>query len=273
MKIIMVLVFLCGAFQADLQEIGVLTRSLQSLVEEDANPIPNTRTSPRDCAPDMCELLIRLGTMKARLTAGERKAEEQEHALTEMRTVVREQEALLAQQQATMQEERAKLAQLSAAVSTLTSTVQTLERKLHNRPEVAFSASLYSSGSKVLGPFGSDKTVVFRKVLSNIGNAYNSATGIFTAPVGGVYYFTFTAFTAGTPKRVYLRKNGQNVVSVTDVADNEDSASNGAVLVLKKWDQVYLVLNGYSRSRHTLYDDAYHFTTFTGFLLYSQSTL
>ncbi|XP_063073833.1 C1q-related factor-like [Engraulis encrasicolus] len=261
---------LSWAVPANLQVIGQNNRTSDKLLNAaGADPVSKAEISHRNCYPDICELLIKIGTMEARLTAGEKKAEDHEQALGGLRVVVEEQEALLTQQQATIEEERAKTARLSAAVSTLTSTVQTLEANLQNRPRVAFSASLYSSGSKVVGPFDSDRTIVFRRVLSNIGNAYNSGTGIFTAPVDGVYYFTFTAFTVSTPKRVYLRKNGQNVVSVTDVADNEDSASNGAVLELKKWDQVYLVLSGFSRSRHTLYDNSYHFTTFRGFLLYS----
>ena len=33
-------------------------------------------------------------------------------------------------------------------------------------------------------------TILFRDVLLNLGEAYNSDTGVFTAPYGGIYLFT-----------------------------------------------------------------------------------
>jgi len=40
-------------------------------------------------------------------------------------------------------------------------------------------------------------TIVFNQVQLNIGNAYNSSNGRFTAPVAGIYSFSFFAVTAG----------------------------------------------------------------------------
>lgn len=272
MEIIVILVLLCGSVA--MAELLLVAEddvySQQGVDEEVADLIQSNVTSSKSCQPDMCQLLIKLGAMESRLAANERKAEQQGGAVTELRALVMEQASLLAQQKVIIEDEQEKQAQLSSTVAALTSRVQSLETEVRNQPQVAFSASMYTSGSKVFGPFSSDKTVVFRRVITNIGNAYNSATGIFTAPVPGVYYFTFTAFTTSS-KRAYLRKNGQNIVSVTDHKDNEDSASNAAVLTLKKWDQVYLVLSGFSNSRHLLYDDPFHFTTFSGYLLFSQS--
>ncbi|XP_014828504.1 PREDICTED: huntingtin-interacting protein 1-related protein-like, partial [Poecilia mexicana] len=41
---------------------------------------------------------------------------------------------------------------------------------------VAFSASLLASGSETVGPFNTQTPLVFRHVVSNIGNAYNPNT-------------------------------------------------------------------------------------------------
>jgi hypothetical protein len=68
---------------------------------------------------------------------------------------------------------------------------------------VVFSA--WRSAGNVTVP----AVVVFNVVEANIGNAYNSSTGIFTAPVTGRYYFQFYSLfgnVAGT-YRVYFYKN------------------------------------------------------------------
>uniref|UniRef100_A0A3P8RNW7 C1q domain-containing protein n=1 Tax=Amphiprion percula TaxID=161767 RepID=A0A3P8RNW7_AMPPE len=57
--------------------------------------------------------------------------------------------------------------------------------------KVAFSAGLTDSGS--VGPFDEERTLIFSKTMTNIGQAYNQTAGVFMAPVRGVYFFSFTA--------------------------------------------------------------------------------
>ncbi|KAF3697072.1 Complement C1q-like protein 2 C1q and tumor necrosis factor-related protein 10 [Channa argus] len=143
--------------------------------------------------------------------------------------------------------------------------VQELEKQ-QEVGKVAFSTSLLASGE---GNTSSDEFVslLFSNVITNIGNHYNPNTGHFTAPARGVYYFTFTGFTAHTESAMRLRlvKNGNLIVFAGDCAtstDSEDNASNAAVLHLELGDVVAVQRAG------TVWDDQYHRTTFGGFLLF-----
>ncbi|XP_022594897.1 heavy metal-binding protein HIP-like isoform X1 [Seriola dumerili] len=133
--------------------------------------------------------------------------------------------------------------------------------------KLAFSASLLASGE---GNTSSEEFVplIYRNVFTNTGNHYNSNTGYFTAPVRGVYYFRFTGHLADTDRGTRMRivKNGHAMVftgdRLTTSADAEDSISNGVVLQLEVGDVVSVQISG------DVWDDQYHRTTFSGFLLF-----
>ena len=131
-------------------------------------------------------------------------------------------------------------------------------------PRMAFTAALGHS----LGPVSIDLTVKYPLIISNIGNGYNPATGIFTARVSGMYYFSYTMY-SGSPTTnsvVGLMKNGQMIVTTWDTAggDINDSATNAAVLQLEAGDFVYIQLY----ANRNIYDDNGRYNTFSGFMLY-----
>ncbi|KAM4536938.1 complement C1q tumor necrosis factor-related protein 3-like isoform 2-T2 [Odontesthes bonariensis] len=141
------------------------------------------------------------------------------------------------------------------------------ENSYKTAPQIAFSASLVSSGEMYKGPCA-DKTLIFKRVFSNIGNAYNLNTGIFTAPVNGLYYFTFSTYGYNTHTMgAILIKNTVRQISVYDSpsADGSDSSSNAAVLQLAASDKVHVELWDNGR----VFDDLNGHTTFSGFLLFS----
>ncbi|KAM4610077.1 cerebellin-1-like isoform 4-T4 [Polymixia lowei] len=135
--------------------------------------------------------------------------------------------------------------------------------------QVAFSASLLASGSGHIGPFNTQTPLVYRHVVTNIGNAYNPNTGLFIAPVRGAYYFQFYVFGHGHPSHpsaAVLVKNGQHIFTAYDHQPSiAVSSSNGASLLLEKGDVVFIRLWRNSR----IFDNVNHHSTFSGHLLFT----
>uniref|UniRef100_A0A8C6UJ56 C1q domain-containing protein n=1 Tax=Neogobius melanostomus TaxID=47308 RepID=A0A8C6UJ56_9GOBI len=207
--------------------------------------------------------------------------------LREMSVKLAENRLMIQQLQTLNQEQAAKLKQLEKQSSHMDSQQQAQTAALHRIEawsnvtetqvqtltrdravgQVAFSASLLASGSGHTGPFNTHTTLVFRGVVSNIGNAYNPHTGIFTAPVRGAYHFEFYVFgSGGSPdSRVMLTKNGEHVFIAGETQSNGfGSGSNGASLLLEAGDVVFLHLHANRR----IYDDGDHYSTFSGHLLF-----
>uniref|UniRef100_A0A8C1J8M0 Cerebellin 7 n=1 Tax=Cyprinus carpio TaxID=7962 RepID=A0A8C1J8M0_CYPCA len=98
--------------------------------------------------------------------------------------------------------------------------------------KVAFAATLGNTGS--IGPFNTEITLVYKDVFVNEGSAYNPTTGICTAFVKGVYFFTF-------------------------------SGHNHSSKPMKKGDQVYMRLG----ENPWVFDNENYHTSFCGHLLFS----
>ncbi|XP_048009336.1 complement C1q-like protein 4 [Megalobrama amblycephala] len=145
------------------------------------------------------------------------------------------------------------------------SQVEELRKENRDR-EIAFSASLMESGDGNFGPFTTEITITYKKVFTNIGNAYNPFTGVFTAPLKGAYMFRISVFGhGGTGSSASIFKNGQRVISAHDIqAHDRLNSSNGVVLILEVGDVVYVRL--WSGMR--VYDSENNHSTFSGFLLF-----
>ncbi|KAL3064510.1 hypothetical protein OYC64_000718 [Pagothenia borchgrevinki] len=132
--------------------------------------------------------------------------------------------------------------------------------------KLAFSASLLASGQG--NTEKEDAPLLYKNVFTNIGNHYNPDTGYFTAPARGVYYFRFTGHLAHSDRAMVMKivLNEHLIVTAADriygSTDAEDNVSNGVVLQLEVGDVVSVQLTG------NVWDDQYHRTTFSGFLLF-----
>ncbi|XP_070709385.1 complement C1q-like protein 2 [Pempheris klunzingeri] len=170
--------------------------------------------------------------------------------------------------QARLTASESKNAVLEARMSSSEIEVEELKRENADRPKVAFSASLTDAGH--VGPFNTDITLKFSKVFTNIGQAYSPTTGIFTAPVRGVYYFRFSMFGDRGSSTIGARLYHNDKVMTWSLGHHASSSyhyinvSNALVLKLEKGDVVYMVLV----SGSAVYDSSDNRTTFSGFLLF-----
>ncbi|XP_029943555.1 complement C1q-like protein 2 isoform X2 [Salarias fasciatus] len=135
--------------------------------------------------------------------------------------------------------------------------------------KVAFSASVVASGEKYIGPFNTQTTLVFRYVVTNIGNAYNPNTGFFIAPVRGVYHFEIHVGAFGHASHAsgaHIVKNGQQVFMAYELQPSGyGSSATGVTLLLEVRDVVFVRLGKNAR----IYDNVNHHNTFSGHLIFT----
>ncbi|XP_037390324.1 complement C1q-like protein 2 [Pygocentrus nattereri] len=142
-------------------------------------------------------------------------------------------------------------------------------RKNNEVRKAAFSASLLGTGEGHVGPISTETTLIFGKILSNVGNAYNPYTGIFTAPVRGIYEFKLFVYnhaTSSVSSGASLHKNGERLV--TAYAHNDDrqhvSSSNSVIVLMEQGDVVFVRLWANRR----IFDSKNHHSTFSGHILF-----
>lgn len=85
-----------------------------------------------------------------------------------------------------------RIQNISLSEQNLSLIVKDLER-----PTVAFSAEGIDIGNATLL---TNQTIVFTNLILNIGDAYDSSTGIFTAPINGLYMFSVQMCAQHSPR-------------------------------------------------------------------------
>ncbi|XP_074480751.1 cerebellin 11 [Sebastes fasciatus] len=139
--------------------------------------------------------------------------------------------------------------------------------KTYVNAKVAFSATIIESHDVVTGPNTGNTSIIliFNRVFTNIGNAYNSKTGIFTAPLKGVYHFSFMTFGYNShTSGAILVKNGHYQVSTWEFTgpDTSDTTSNTVILELNVRETVNIILWDGGKI---------HTSVFSGFLVFPTS--
>ncbi|XP_062321855.1 heavy metal-binding protein HIP-like isoform X3 [Osmerus eperlanus] len=206
------------------------------------------------------ELKAENEALEARLSIGERHVEE----LKAFDAALKARLSLIERH---VEELKAENEALEARLSLSEHHVEELKAENEGRPKVAFYTALTNSGH--VGPFNTETSLVYSKVFTNIGNAYSPVTGVFTAPVRGVYYIRFTALGYSSPRTVAgvtMFKNNLQIMhnGVYNTDGEHKFVVNAVTVELEQGDKIMMRLP----SGYDLYDDISNYTTFSGFLLF-----
>ncbi|KAK2822340.1 hypothetical protein Q5P01_022405 [Channa striata] len=169
-----------------------------------------------------------------------------------------------------MTEDNKRYVQLSSSLRELEAKLKNTEEQLQDLrgsvqgKKVAFGASIGNVGN--IGPFNTEITLIYKDVYANTG-VYNPTTGIFTAPVKGIYYFSFSGHNFSTkPMGLRLMKNGVQMVTMFNhpAGNRHETGTNGMILQLEAGDHVYMRL----RENTWIFDNINNHSTFIGHLLF-----
>ncbi|XP_038127142.1 complement C1q subcomponent subunit B-like [Cyprinodon tularosa] len=156
---------------------------------------------------------------------------------------------------------------VSAQQDGLPERVQKLEsdNDVWVKSRVAFAAALFDTDTWTsMNESTADRTLEFKKVVTNIGKGYDPQTGIFTAPVKGLYYIQVSGVVGNNGQlNAGLKKNRELMFAIYQKSGLHTSASNGMTLALEQGDQLYVQL----WKGQTIADQG-RLSTFTGFLVF-----
>nr|XP_022291272.1 complement C1q-like protein 4 [Crassostrea virginica] len=154
---------------------------------------------------------------------------------------------------------------MSAAVSSLELfRINQTHSKCDVSTRIAFTAGVTSSSSS-----WNSGTLVFPKVITNVGSGYNPSDGVFTAPMAGVYVF-FVNVQGYSYQTIYVDivLNGATKVRTMVWGNSPYTAHsagpNLAVLSLQTGDRVWVKYHA-GQGYYTHGDGP--ITTFSGFLI------
>ncbi|KAM6925265.1 complement C1q-like protein 2 isoform 3-T3 [Xenentodon cancila] len=259
------LLLICSLSAAQIQaefdnEIGENLRQTESTGREPGHVSEQQPTCTVDIHAVLREMSGLLAGLKVEMTYLQRENEAQSAKVNQLES----QKTELKQQYQAQAEELLTIKERANATE---NEVNALKREGEVK-RVAFSASLVTSELEMIGPFNSHTNLIFKHVVTNVGNAYNPNTGFFTAPVRGAYHFEFYIGAHGhssLASGAVLVKNGEHVfMAYEHQTSGFAKSANGVTLLLEVGDVVFL--RQWANTR--IFDDQNRHTTFSGHLVF-----
>ena len=113
---------------------------------------------------------------------------------------------------------------------------------------------------------GQHQIVEYDKVITNVGNAYDSRHGHFSSPVKGVYMMSFTLMNVdGGPMDIEMVRNGVRVAYGYSDTRGFNMGTQVAIVMLEKGDMVWV--RHVPSLTEVLHGEEYN--TFAGTLLFT----
>ena len=116
-----------------------------------------------------------------------------------------------------------------------------------------------------------NQSFLFHDVTQNVGNAYDSNTGIFTCPISGLYLFSMTILS--NPNRIVeteLVLDGRSIMRVYSASDGSayNSGTNTVIQSLKQGDKIWArIVNSSSQDHNNIIVYGSKWSTLSGFLI------
>eukprot|EP00745_Piridium_sociabile_P034810 TRINITY_DN60098_c0_g1_i5.p1 TRINITY_DN60098_c0_g1~~TRINITY_DN60098_c0_g1_i5.p1 ORF type:complete len:239 (+),score=57.28 TRINITY_DN60098_c0_g1_i5:138-854(+) len=192
--------------------------------------------------------------------------------LHDLKSQLQQQDSRLQQQDKQLQQQDKKLQQQSSQMQLQGDKVSKLERETtsikadvdRNNQQVAFSVRY--SGTKRNLNVGTQGTLKYPNIITNVGNGYDPLTGHFTAPYAGTYAFYATLRSTNDHGWILLGivKGRQVLIQFTGNGNVEhwDRGSGLVTTHLQKGEQVYVRQTGGGT-----YLESGFLTNFSGMLL------
>ncbi|XP_052102003.1 complement C1q-like protein 3 [Mytilus californianus] len=148
--------------------------------------------------------------------------------------------------------------------SLLKDLVEVLLKKDSDKGCALFKIPAFSAGLTNSKSLSTNDIIKFDKVFTNKLNGYNPSTGIFTAPIAGVYQFSSVVTSNnGKSLAVSIWHNNTRVSSVYIKGSTHQTGTLSMVLDLQKGDQIAVK----TISSYTVFSGSYHYSTFSGNLI------
>lgn len=110
-----------------------------------------------------------------------------------------------------------------------------------------------------------NEVVKFDKVWTNNGNGYDPSSGVFTAPMAGLYHFAAVVMTEDG-KNLYVRlfQNNTKITSSYTTDKGYKAGTFDVVLKLEKGEKIYIKSGHNSQS---IFSNSDNYSTFSGNLI------